>query len=269
MFWKRFNPLMVVVAIMVIALTISIVAVTWRHNDWALQITLAVLQLCGLLTTFIIARGSDQTSKQALQAAIESNKLDRELHLAETRPWVVVTRVLPNSDVDLSNGLQLSLEFEVANVGKSIASHVNLSAGIYVIGMDSPEDIAARWQQEMLSTHPILVKNNVGQLLIPNEKKIVSKSSFAISKADIENGWNDSVRELVRLQGMVVMVYGAVTYGLAGADATYVTGFRFQLLQTIPPTFTNPRGLVGVWPDEKIPVQNVVYAQFPSGNFVN
>jgi hypothetical protein len=74
-----------------------------------------------------VADKSAEAAKKAADAAIESNKLSRDLSVAENRPWLSVNIIIgPRGLYFNENGANLDLIFIIKNIGKTPAVSANI-----------------------------------------------------------------------------------------------------------------------------------------------
>lgn len=182
-------------------------------------------------------------AQTAADAAVESNKLSREMFISSERPWVVVDFVQVKSGLIFNEiGASLDIEFTFKNVGKSPARNVTVEVKLYPM---SPlfSDPVGEQNAFVLSTQD-------NETYVPRARRVLHRThdetlqrSVFITKPDL-----DKATSFEDIKFIVPVVIGWVRYEFITDDEFYYTNFMYQV-------FREPEGIrVGINPvDGSVP----------------
>lgn len=156
--------------------------------------------------------------------AIWQGWLSRRSFITDQRPWVVVDKVIPVSELDLKSGLTFT--FIVKNAGKSPGTNVDVSATMHLPHRGDIHESQRNLRDDFANTRKRLIRNkeiSYGKLLTPgsdlsitvraaNEPIEYQKAAAATSTGEI-----------------IIFIVGQVSYRFDANKSWHESGFIFSV----------------------------------------
>ncbi len=129
------------------AFTLLVAVFTAVLSGSTIMLWLAGERQIGILKKSVAAaERSADVAKEAADASLEANKLNREMFIAENRPWIDVRNIRIDGPLMFDDwGAQVDIAFDVENVGKLPAINMAVAANLAIAGpkLLGPESKAA------------------------------------------------------------------------------------------------------------------------------
>lgn len=150
--------------------------------------------------------------------------LSRRFFVSEQRPWIIVDKIIPASDLDLKSGL--SFTFIVKNVGKSPGMNVDVSAIMHLPHNGDVHETQRNLRDDQANTRKKLLaikEISFGHLLIPgNELSITCRHTYQpieYQKAAAVNPTGE----------IIIFIVGQVRYRFDATNTWHESGFIFSV----------------------------------------
>jgi hypothetical protein len=177
------------------------------------------------------ARKGTAAATQAAEAALEANKLNRDVFVAEQRAWVAIKNIKIASSLLWSDKQgNIAIQFAIENTGRTPAKYVWLEAGIDINGSHrayaSYRELTQRARQ---MGQTLGYAGERGYILFPGER-ITQGLGFVISEADLKaqfgdrDGWSEEI-------AIFPTLFGCVRYELIFGGERRQTGFIMRILR--------------------------------------
>lgn len=143
---------------------------------------------------------------------------------SEQRPWVVVEKIIPASDLDLKSGL--SFTFIVKNVGKSPGMNVEVSAVMHLAHRGDVHKIQKELRSDHANTRRKLssMKDiSFGKLLIPGGDLSIT------TRAANEPIEYEKAAALTPTGEIIIFIVGQVSYRFDANNSWHESGFIFSV----------------------------------------
>ncbi|MXS78415.1 hypothetical protein ABF87_10680 [Nitrosomonas sp. JL21] len=192
-------------------------------------------------------------AKEAAQAAISGNELNKKIFISSQRPWVTVQEIIPRSPLNF-NEHGLAFTMIARNVGHSPAINVNICAVMHLsyIGNINAHQLHKNMREELARERKELVSNEVdlGHLIVPGEElEIQVRAGYSLAeyqKAALNHPFSE----------IIILIIGQVSYGSGLDESQYESGFIFSVRR---------RGGAGIlFDDSNMPIE-VEIRRFSSG----
>jgi hypothetical protein len=205
-----------------------------------------------------------------LRGLSHANQFNRVAHISSQRPWVIVTEIVPQLPVDMTNGLEISFAIVPENFGKSVANNVTFNARLHFpYWGKSLADEQASMLSETRKQRKGLLDKNLGSILVPGRKEIVAKVSATHLRKDIEANISGAQREALELQGLIVMIVCCVAYGFHDDKSQHYSLQTFRIERIVKPTMENPRGRMNLRFGEIVAANEIAFDPFPTGFYAD
>lgn len=193
-----------------------------------------------------------EATKEAANAAIRGNELNRKTFISSQRPWVVVHKIIPSSALDLNSGL--SFTFVVKNVGNSPGMNVDVSAIMHLPHSGDAHqahrhlrEVSANERKKRTAIEDI----SFGHLLVPQEEMEIAvratNNPAEYQKAAAAHPFGE----------IIILILGQVCYRFGIDESWHESGFMFSVRR---------RGGINVTLDNMIvPIEEVEIERFPAG----
>jgi hypothetical protein len=194
-------------------------------------------------------------AKTAVDAAIDSNKLTREMFISSERPWVVVDHVQVKSALIFDEtGAHLDFDLTLKNAGKSPARNVTVEAKLYPMSPPSP-DPAGEQNAFVLSAEDSKTYVPRSRMVLHHAQDETLQRHVFISKADLERAARYDDAEFI-----VPVIIGSVRYEFIADNEFHYTHFMYNV-------FREPDGYrVGINPlDGSVPEKQLRLIRDVSG----
>ena len=172
--------------------------------------------------------GSNQLAmaKTAVDAAIESNRLSREMFVSSERPWVVVDHVQAKSALVFDEtGAHLDFDITLKNAGKSPARNVTVEAKLYPKSPLFP-DPAGEQNAFVLSAEDNKTYGPKSRLVLHHAQDETLQRHVFIPKADLERATSYEDTEFI-----VPVIIGSVRYEFIADNEFYYTHFMYNVFR--------------------------------------
>jgi hypothetical protein len=170
--------------------------------------------------------GSNQITmaKAAVDAAIESNRLSRELFVSSERPWVLVDHVQVKSALVFDEtGAHLDFDLTLRNTGKSPARNVTVEAKLYP--MSPPlSDPGEEKNAFVLSTEDSKTYMPKSRMVLHHAQDEMLQRHVFIPKKDLEKAINLADSEFI-----IPVIIGSVRYEFIADDEFHYTHFMYSV----------------------------------------
>jgi hypothetical protein len=182
-------------------------------------------------------------AKTAVDAAIESNRLTREMFVSSERPWVVVDHVQVRSALIFDEiGAHLDFDITLKNAGKSAARNVTVEAKLYPMSPPSPDPAGEQ--------NPFVLSAEDSKIYLPRSRMVLHHAQdetlyrhVFIPKPDLARATSYEDSNLI-----VPVIIGSVRYEFIADNEFYYTHFMYNV-------FREPEGYrIGINPlDGSVP----------------
>lgn len=184
------------------------------------QIALGVI---GTLAVILALRHS----AKATNAAVESNKLNRAMFLADQRPWVAVTAELNAPIRWIAKGIVSEIRFVLENTGRTPA--LNADIRVRTVPYCGERDLLK--DQANLCSGFRASRGGHGTAVFPQERL---QQDIPIA---VENGILNYLRQTEKREslddlGLYLAVVGCVEYSSVASNRRHQTGFIFRIVDT-------------------------------------
>lgn len=170
--------------------------------------------------------GSNQIAlaEAAVHAAIESNRLSRELFVSGERPWVLVDRVQVKSALVFDEvGVHLDFDLTLKNAGKSPARNVTVEARLYPMSpsLSAPGDEKNAFVLSAEDSKTYVPKSRM--VLHHAQDETLQRHVF-IPKKDMENAISLEDSEFI-----IPVIIGSVRYEFIADNEFHYTHFMYNV----------------------------------------
>ncbi|HEV3414314.1 MAG TPA: hypothetical protein VG101_17665 [Puia sp.] len=163
---------------------------------------------------------SIQVSRDAVNASIQANNLNREIFLSSERPWIPAKLTVAGPLRYDARGLTISLAFHLSNIGKSPAKNVWVDFRFVapIIGRGNFDPIALQREiSEQFRKRPPML----GHSVFPGEE-ITQIISTAMSQADL-------TACMEKISCIMPLVVGVIGYNNVFEEGQHQTGFIYEV----------------------------------------
>jgi hypothetical protein len=186
-------------------------------------------------------KASLNISQQAVAAAIQANKLNREIFIASERPWIPINVNIAGPLSYDTNGLTIHLRFHFKNIGKSPAKNVwaNFRFVIPELGTNfNPVSIQNELIQDA-KRHP----STLGHTVFPGEEIMLTISTAAN---------NDDLKKATeKFAAIFPYLIGTISYNFVFEEEQHQTAFIYEVRRE------------GLFPERSKQKNRSVFAIFP------
>ncbi len=172
------------------------------------------------------ATGSDQITiaKTAVDAAIESSRLSRELFVSSERPWVLVERVQVKGALVFDEiGVHLDLDLALRNAGKSPARNVTVEARLYPMS-PSLSDHGDEKNAFVLSAEDSKTYAPKSRMVLHHAQDETLQRHVFIPRKELEKAIN-----LADTESIIPVIIGSVRYEFIADDEFHYTHFMYAV----------------------------------------
>lgn len=157
--------------------------------------------------TFDINRELVKGALMQAEAAVEGNKLLRDAHVAEVRPWVTLD-IVPKSLHYNVNGLNFVVLFTVKNIGNTPATNVWIDTDLHAPDFGSVDPfIPANIQSAAVTRAKERIDRRLGSLVFPG-RTLQWEVTTVMGKDELDRLTKEV--EFIQLHLMAVASYGFV-----------------------------------------------------------
>jgi hypothetical protein len=170
--------------------------------------------------------GSNQTTmvKTAIDAAIESNRLSRELFVSSERPWVLVDHVQAKSALVFDEtGAHLDFDLNLRNTGKSPARNVTVEARLYPMS-PSLFDSGDEKNAFVLSAEDSKTYAPKSRMVLHHAQDETLQRHVFIPKKELEKAIN-----LADAESIIPVIIGSVRYEFIADDEFHYTHIMYSV----------------------------------------
>ena len=163
-------------------------------------------------------------AKTAVDVAIESNRLSRELFVSSERPWVLVDRVQVRSALVFDEiGVHLDFDLTLRNAGKSPARNVTVEAKLYPMSpsLSGPGDEINAFVLSAEDSKTYIPKSRM--VLHHGQDETLQRHVF-IPKKEMENAISLEDTEFIAL-----VIIGSVRYEFIADNEFHYTHFMYNV----------------------------------------
>ena len=194
--------------------------------DWFVAIFTGLL----VYVTFRLVKSTNrlwEAGERQIAVAESAAQTARDTLIATNRPWMVVTKIVPRSDLDMvSPKAGFSFETVFKNVGNSPATNVVVPTFICVQkdAGDDPHERHRKLREEQAKNRPGLINNRIslGLLVTPGQETSSGGGRAGISAKD----WKQGAAKTPWGEINPIMA-GQISYTYANGKTQHETGFMF------------------------------------------
>ncbi|MEG3178163.1 hypothetical protein U1872_18125 [Sphingomonas sp. RB3P16] len=215
-------------------------AALWAARGFYLSLASLALSGFGLVALLITIR----QGRTGLRSARKANKISRQTHVAETRPWIAIENVeatVTLAEWDNMPAFRVGIKFKATNYG--------VSPAVKVFG--HPEflryDFFGKEQESVRALHVKLQSDyEFGEVIYPNHHSFIEREGYVTLEDSDER------------YGVILAVVVGVRYTMPSYKKWFYTGRMYLVAGQVPTSPTmkigiNPRciGLTKISPEER------------------
>jgi hypothetical protein len=200
-----------------LVLTISTVAIAvFTYTLWKATIGLYKMALKQSKDT----EASLNVSKDAVNAAVQANNLNREIFLASERPWIPAKVETVGSIRYDENGLNIIFRFKLKNIGKSPAKHVWIYPRLVASILGQNNDLLSM-QKELSEQAKKMSGVTLGHTIFPNDV-FVQDLGMSFNKEQIAEAAKG-------FDCLLLSLVGVIDYSFVFEEGHHQSGFIFEV----------------------------------------